>query len=115
MEDSAADRICFLHLDESQKSVRLEKSGMQLDLGGITKGYAADAAMDVLVSRYLNRTVAAGGDIVVSESPPGENGWSITMVPLSTGGKSAGKQAVLLANAAVSTSGDAQQFVESAG
>ena len=103
----------FLHLDESQKSVRLEKVGMQLDLGAIAKGYAADAAMDVLKSQGIRiALVAAGGDIVVSESPPGENGWSIAIAPLSTGGKSAGKQAVLLANAAVSTSGDAQQFVE---
>ena len=106
----------FLHLDESQKSVRLEKEGMQLDLGGIAKGYAADAAMDVLKSQGIRiALVAAGGDIVVSESPPGENGWSIAIAPLSTGGKSAGKQAVMLVNAAVSTSGDAQQFVEIGG
>src|SRR5207248_9222853 len=35
-------------LDPAAKTVRLTKPGMQLDLGGIAKGYAAQAAIDVL-------------------------------------------------------------------
>ena len=34
-----------LHLDEKARSVRLDKPGMLLDLGGIAKGYAVDEAM----------------------------------------------------------------------
>ncbi len=37
-----------VRLDEKKRSVQLLKPGMQLDLGGIAKGYAADEALAVL-------------------------------------------------------------------
>src|SRR5581483_4227195 len=54
----------MLHLDPKAQSVRFDKKGMRLDLGGIAKGYAAEAALDVLKNHGLTRAlVAAGGDI----------------------------------------------------
>jgi thiamine biosynthesis lipoprotein len=51
--------------------------------------------------------VAAGGDILVTLPPPGTNGWKIALeAPLKDQ-----PTTLLLANAAVSTSGDANQFV----
>jgi thiamine biosynthesis lipoprotein len=83
---------------------------MQLDLGGIAKGYAADEALAVLKKHGLDRAlVAAGGDIAVSGPPPGADGWKIAIARL-PGEKDAGR--LILRDAAVSTSGDAEQFVE---
>lgn len=100
----------WMRLDEQARTVELLKPGMVLDLGGIAKGYACDAASTVLHARGLDRhLVAMAGDIVVGESPPGEGAWEIAM----EGGanRSAG-ETVRLLNAAISTSGDAEQFVE---
>ncbi len=38
----------YVRLDPKQKTVQLLKSGMQIDLGGIAKGYAMDEALAVL-------------------------------------------------------------------
>jgi thiamine biosynthesis lipoprotein len=97
-------------LDPATQSVRLNIPGMLLDLGGIAKGYAADAALRVLLRfGFVHALVAAGGDIVVSEAPPGAEGWKIALeAPLKD---QSAPTSLLLKNAAVSTSGDANQFV----
>ena len=99
-----------VRLDPSMKTVQLLKSGMQLDLGGIAKGYAADEALAVLKKCGINSAlVAAGGDIAVSGPPPDKSGWDVAIVPLDVGDTS---PHLLLHDAAVSTSGDAEQYVE---
>ena len=99
-----------VRLDENKRTVQLLKAGMRLDLGGIAKGYAADEALAVLKQHGLDRAlVAAGGDIAVSGPPPGAEGWKIAIAPL-PGEKDSGR--LILHDAAVSTSGDAEQFVE---
>ncbi len=104
-----------LRLDESSQTVELLKPGMQLDLGGIAKGYAADEAMAVLKRLGVARAlVAASGDIVVSAPPPGELGWTIGIASLDGAGKPPSDY-LLLRDAAASTSGDTEQFVEIAG
>jgi FAD:protein FMN transferase len=101
-----------IKLDARTHTVQLLKAGMQLDLGGIAKGYAADEAQKVLRMHGITRAlVAAGGDITVSDPPPGAAGWTIAIYPIEPGDKEPAPQ-LLLHNAAVSTSGDLQQFVE---
>jgi thiamine biosynthesis lipoprotein len=97
-----------LHLDSSGQTARLEIPGMQLDLGGIAKGFAADEALVVLRDHGVTRAlVELGGDLVVGDPPPGSRGWEIRLAD------AAGAPPVVeLANAAISTSGDAAQFVE---
>jgi thiamine biosynthesis lipoprotein len=99
-------------LDARAQTVQLLKPGMQLDLGGIAKGYAADEALKALKKHGVTRAlVAAGGDIAVSGPPPAAEGWSVAVAQLAGVEKSApGK--LILHNAAVSTSGDASQGVE---
>jgi thiamine biosynthesis lipoprotein len=101
-----------VRLDARGHTVQLLKAGMLLDLGGIGKGYAADEALAVLAKHGITRAlVAAGGDIAVSAAPPGTAGWKVAIAPLSEEEGAAGPYLVL-EHAAVSTSGDAEQFVE---
>jgi thiamine biosynthesis lipoprotein len=99
-----------VRLDKDKRTVQLLKAGMQLDLGGIAKGYAADEALAVVKKHGIERAlVAAGGDIAVSGPPPGADGWKIAIATL-PGEKDPGR--LILHHAAVSTSGDAEQHVE---
>ena len=102
----------FMELDRASKTVRLVKPGMKLDLGAIAKGYAADEAIRVLKAQGIASALVAGaGDIVVSDPPPDREGWTIAIAPPGIPG--AEPQApLLLHDAAVSTSGDAERYVE---
>jgi thiamine biosynthesis lipoprotein len=99
-------------LDPEKRTVRLAKGGMQLDLGGIAKGYAADEMLAALKKHGIDRAlVAAGGDIACSGPPPGKDGWEIAIAPLDESDAKS-PRTLRLHDAAVSTSGDAEQFVE---
>lgn len=103
----------LIHLNPSASTVELEKSGMQLDLGGIAKGYAADAALAIISRNNIKSAlVAAGGDIAVSHAPPAARGWRVALGALDPARKN---KILWLQNAAVSTSGDEQQNVEIGG
>lgn len=104
-----------LHLDEQARSVRLDRSGMRLDLGGIAKGFAADEAIAVLKRRGISSAlVAAGGDIAVSDPPPGTAGWLIAIASPGPSDRPS-TQHLSLRAAAVSSSGDAEQYLEIGG
>ncbi len=99
-----------LELDHDARTVRLTKPSMRLDAGGIGMGYAADRAMEILVAEGITSAmIDASGDILVSEPPPGADGWRIMVAPLRPGGEG---ETIILSNAAVTTSGDAFQAVE---
>ncbi len=101
-----------IRLDEKAHTVQLSKAGMQLDLGGIAKGYSADEALKVLKQHGITRAlVAAGGDIAVSGPPPDAEEWKIGIAPLDNSDSKPSRY-LLLHDAAVSTSGDAEQYVE---
>jgi thiamine biosynthesis lipoprotein len=87
---------------------------MRLDLGGIGMGYAVDEAMQELKQRGIDRAlIDASGDILASDPPPGERGWKIGIGALDP--KSPPSRHVLLINQAISTAGDAYQYVEIGG
>lgn len=100
-----------VQLNAEKQTVKFLTAGMQLDLGGIAKGYAADEVLTVLRTKFnLNRAmVAASGDIAVGDPPPDAAGWKLEIGKLT---KNTARRVLLLKNAAVSTSGDATQFVE---
>ena len=104
-----------LKLDARNQSVTLTVPNMQLDLGGLGKGFAADKALALLKARGLTRAmVAASGDITVGEAPPGQRGWRVGIGALDS--REGAPYCVLwLRNAAVSTAGDSEQFVEIGG
>ena len=97
-----------MRLDEQARTVQLLVPGMRLDLGGIAKGYAGDCALAVLKEQGITRALfEAGGDIVVGDPPPGTDGWAVTLFDAK-----AKQRPFKLANSAISTSGDTEQFVE---
>ena len=101
----------YCHLDTVQRSVWLEKPGMQLDVGGLGKGFVAAAALQMLKqSGFSKAMVNAGGKIVTGE-PPAANGW---IIGINAPGE---KQRLLsiylsLENNSVATSGDLYQYME---
>ncbi|MFM8735226.1 MAG: FAD:protein FMN transferase [Pirellulales bacterium] len=100
-----------LVLDLAARTASLRRPGMRLDLGGIGMGYAADRVMAVLAARGIESAlVDASGDVLVSAPPPGRAGWLITVAGLGHDGDAA--EPLVLAHAAVTTSGDARQAVE---
>jgi len=99
-----------LALDSANRTVTLLAPDMQLDLGGIAKGYAADKALAVLRENGISRAlVAASGDIAVGDAPPEQKGWRATIGTPYSGSTSS--KSFLLSNVAISTSGDTEQFV----
>jgi len=111
-EDLASARsrcgVHLLKLDREAQTVAMLQEKMQLDLGGIAKGFAADLIFDYLDKEGYSRTlVAAAGDIRVGDSPPEKEGWTIGLrtfhlTPTPT---------INLTHCAVSTSGDLFQKV----
>ncbi|MBK8251855.1 MAG: FAD:protein FMN transferase [Polyangiaceae bacterium] len=58
-------------IDEKARSVKLNKPQMRMNLGGIAKGYAIDAAARVLVSEGITSFFAqAGGDLYIAGKKP---------------------------------------------
>ena len=102
-----------VHLDPLARSAELTRDEIQLDLGGIAAGYACDEALQMLRSHGLPRVlIDASGDVLVGDPPPDRDGWTVTVAGLSGGESDPGSRTILLSNAAITTSGDARQFVE---
>lgn len=92
-------------LDEEGQTVELAKPGMQLDLGGIGKGYAADAIAALLREQGVESFLLdLGGDLLLGDPPPGTLGWTVRIE--ATG------ETLTLSRIAIASSGDTQQFVE---
>ena len=107
-------------LDAQRRTVELLKPGMQLDFGGIAKGYIAQQVRDLLVRRGQNRClIAVAGDIVAGDPPLDADGretagWKIGVAPLDKPNGPPSRM-LRLKNCSASTSGDAFQFVEIGG
>jgi FAD:protein FMN transferase len=101
-----------LRLDPHNRTATLLADNIHLDLGGIAKGYGADAALRVLRQMGLRRAlVAASGDLAIGDPPPGKRGWRVGIGAV--GGRAGDlAEQLTLCNVGVSTSGDLEQFVE---
>ena len=104
-----------LILDTLNKKITLTQPGMQLDLGGIAQGYIAQNIINFLsIQDIKHALVNASGDIVMNGAPPGLNGWTVGVnVPETK--EELLSRTLLMHNKAVSTSGDAYQYIEHAG
>lgn len=101
----------YIQRDPAHKSIRLQKAGMQLDLGGIAKGETAQRAYVRLCELgFPYSLIDAGGDIVAGNVPPQVDGWRIAINLPET--EELMNRQLLLRNKAVTTSGDLYQYLE---
>jgi thiamine biosynthesis lipoprotein len=68
-------------LDRENLTVRFAREGMEIDPGGIGKGYAVDRMVAVLKENGIaSALVSAGGSSIYAlGSSPGENGWKVNI------------------------------------
>jgi FAD:protein FMN transferase len=100
-------------LDGVHHTVRFERPGMRIDLGGIGKGYAVDRGIGILQARgFQHALVTAGGDSriigdrmgrpwVVGIRNPDDKNQVVTRIPI--------------VNSAMSTSGDYERYFDEGG
>ncbi len=92
-------------LDPANRTVRLLQAGVEMDPGGIGKGYAVDRLIEVLKRNGIERALvsAAGSSIYALGAPPGRKGWRVGI----RGPRRADGDAdqILLRNESISTSG----------
>lgn len=98
-------------IGQSGKTISFKKPGIRFDFGGIVKGYAAQRVIDYLKTKQVSQALAdAGGDIVLSNAPPGKNGWSIG-INLPGSHYELWDKHLELKNCAVATSGDVYRYL----
>jgi thiamine biosynthesis lipoprotein len=108
-----ADRRLYRHLEIGRRLgapvVRFHDADVKLDLGGIAKGYAVDRAVAALREQGIEHAlVAAGGDIYALGRSPSGDPWEIGIQSPFRHDELA--SSLPLENAAISTSGDYEQF-----
>jgi thiamine biosynthesis lipoprotein len=76
-------RIGFRHvrLNEGARTIRFDVEGLELDLGGIGKGYAVDRAVEILKSYGIESAMVASGtsSFYALGAPPGERAWPVSL------------------------------------
>jgi thiamine biosynthesis lipoprotein len=101
-----------VRLDDAARTVSYAVEGLELDPGGIGKGYAADRAAAVLRQLGIaSALVSAGGSTLYALGhPPDREGWNVAVRDPAR--PAAALRFVMLRDNAVSTSGSSQRFVE---
>lgn len=71
----------LLELDETELTVRLPAGPVQVDLGGVGKGYAVDRAGELLREWSIDSALISGGysSVLALDAPPGTKGWPLTL------------------------------------
>jgi FAD:protein FMN transferase len=64
-------------LDPEKRTMRFARAGMEIDLGGIAKGFAVEVAAGSLRRRGLGGFIDAGGNQFMLGLPPGKTSWTV--------------------------------------
>ncbi|MEO8257644.1 MAG: FAD:protein FMN transferase [Acidobacteriota bacterium] len=102
-----------LTLDATRHTVRFARAGMEIDLGGIAKGFAVEIAADVLRRRGLSGLVDAGGNQYMLGTPTGKTLWTVGIKDPDAAGRLLG--VVEVHDGSVSTSADYANFLVASG
>lgn len=99
-------------IDSAASTVFLKTTGVQIDLGGIIKGFAADKAVEVLKKNGIDDgIVAIAGDIKTFGHQPDGQAWRIGIQnPRQKGEDDQLLATIDLLTRGISTSGDYQRF-----
>ena len=100
-----------LEFDASNHTVRFAVAGMNLDLGGMAKGYAVDKAAEAALGNGIKSGLInlAGNGRCLPEPPPGKNTYLVGVRnPFDKKGVA---DTLNLLDASIATSGDYERFV----
>jgi thiamine biosynthesis lipoprotein len=102
-----------LVIDREARTVRFARKGVELDLGGIAKGFAVEIAAGVLRKHSLAGVIDAGGNQYLVGRPPGKESWGVGVKNPDAPGELLG--VLRLAEGSVSTSAQDANFLEAGG
>jgi thiamine biosynthesis lipoprotein len=105
-----------VRMDRDRRTIAFVEPGVELDPGGIGKGYAVDRMVEVLKTRGIERAfVSAGGSSIfgLGAPPDDERGWPVTIRNPRAPGGVAGH--VWLRDQSLSTSGSYEKFFRAGG
>jgi thiamine biosynthesis lipoprotein len=116
--DTALKTVGFrhVHLDVAARTVSFDAPGVEIDPGGIGKGYAVDRMVEILKQKGVTRAFVAGSDSSVYGlgAPPGEpRGWQVSIRDPKNSRRSVAQ--VYLKDASLSTSGSYEKFFQAGG
>lgn len=102
-------------LNRDNLTIQYARPGVEMDPGGIGKGYAVDRIVEILRSRGVaSALVSAGGSSIYGiGAPPGEKGWSVKIRHPKDPNRNVGE--VTLNNSSMATSGTSEKFFVSGG
>ena len=104
-----------VQLRPDSHSIAFDAAGVELDLGGIAKGYAVDRVAQLLRARHVPAALisAGGSSIYALGAPPGQDGWDVAIQdPLEPRTIA---RSVTIRDRALSVSGRAEKSFESDG
>jgi FAD:protein FMN transferase len=102
-------------LNRVTSSIRFDEAGVELDLGGIAKGYAVDRMVRLLREHHVSAALvdAGGSTIDGMGAPPGQEGWDVAIQDPLDPAKVA--RTVRLKDRALSVAGSSEKYFEVAG
>jgi thiamine biosynthesis lipoprotein len=114
---AARARVGAAHvvLDSREKTIAFDRAGVELDLGGIAKGYAVDRVVSLLKERNVAAAlISAGGSTIYGlGAPPGRDAWAVDIQDPANARKTA--MTVQLNDRAVSVAGRSEKSFEADG
>ena len=105
-----------IHLDAKERTVRFDRAGVELDPGGIGKGYAVDRMVDILKQNGIAAALVAGSgsSIYGMGAPPAEpRGWRVEIKDPQSPRKTVAE--AFLNDMSMSTSGSYEKFFRAEG
>ena len=112
--DRAREKVGWqkVQMDAAGRTIHFTVEGMELDLGGIGKGYAVDRVIAQLRAAGVKTAMVDAGSstLYALGEPPGKEGW-VVRVP-QPGDRSQTISTVLLRDESLSTSGSYEKFFQ---
>jgi len=105
--------VGFQHLSVKGDSLLKDDPAVQIDCDGIAQGYSVDQMAAIFKSHGINDfIVELGGEIYASGHPPGKSSWNIAVHTHSEKSFKDLDPTIQLSNAAVTTSGSMNKFMQ---